>query len=325
MKNKINKFYYSNFIFTQRNGIINPVINFFFIIKIVLNEVIKIIINFDIFLKKIINKNNVFLQEKNSKRKRCFILGNGPSITKLNLTFLKNEDTLVMNDFFKNHYCKKINPKFYFLLDGLYFQPENLSNLNPKFSKSADLYIKKKAKKINKAAKNSQLVLPYPFAHKYQNRYKYYNDKNIKYVRMLSFNISDYIPKNINIKIGVPFSFNVFTHVLCCAILMGYKEIYLMGAEQDMYLGNKAFTNKLSNLKKQEKTFFNNDIKKQKVNQLIPECTNYISFWSTYEILKAHINLQSFAILRGVKIYNTTKPGILDMYKYTDIKKFIKK
>lgn len=54
--------------------------------------------------------------------KRCFIIGNGPSINSQDLKLLKDEYTFVVNPFFEFKDYEAVHPKFYCLIDPAYFE-----------------------------------------------------------------------------------------------------------------------------------------------------------------------------------------------------------
>src|SRR3989338_8496092 len=65
--------------------------------------------------KKILSLN---VKIKNTKTgKRCFIMGNGPSLKDIDLTDFRNEETFVVNTFWNHERYKDINPKYYILTE----------------------------------------------------------------------------------------------------------------------------------------------------------------------------------------------------------------
>ena len=64
---KLNKFYYKDFVFTEKNDFLNIFINLFFLIKIFLNFIQRKLIQFNVFLKNIFySHKNYFLNIKKS-------------------------------------------------------------------------------------------------------------------------------------------------------------------------------------------------------------------------------------------------------------------
>lgn len=65
--------------------------------------------------KRLLRKNASFRDVH--KGKRCFILGNGPSLNQLDLSLLRDEYTFVCNFFYKHPQAVSCNPKFYVIVD----------------------------------------------------------------------------------------------------------------------------------------------------------------------------------------------------------------
>lgn len=59
--------------------------------------------------------------------KRCFVVGNGPSLKEQNILPLKDEVTIVVSSFFHHPQVGEVNPPFWFIADPKYWeQPEDL-------------------------------------------------------------------------------------------------------------------------------------------------------------------------------------------------------
>ena len=321
MFKKLNKFYLSEFNFTQKNDYFNIVINIFFLIRFSINTLLKFFIISDIEIKKIFFKRKIYINE-NINYNECFIIGSGPSINFQNLKKLKSKNTFVSNDFHVYKDCKVINPKFYCLLDGGCFNPtvnrEKVTREN-KFNEKIFSRIKQYNKERCENSPNSTFIFPLQSAKTSVKKYNFFENKKILYLNMLSFDMADYIPANLNISAGIPFSFNVLPWKICIAILMGFKKIYLVGAEQDLYINNSHFIKGKERQKGYLKTF---GFKYEKNRNLYPNTSNYIGMHLTKQILKSHLNLKKFAALKNSKIINLTPGGILDLYeneKYENI------
>ena len=107
--------------------------------------------SYDYYFKK--NLKDLYKLKNSQFGKRCFIIGNGPSLKKQDLTLLKDEFSFVTNHFINHKDLKAINPNFYCASDMQFFNPiineqweSNLNNL-PKHTKLFFSY--RAAKKIN--------------------------------------------------------------------------------------------------------------------------------------------------------------------------------
>lgn len=311
---KLNKFYLSEFNFTEKNDYFNIIINIFFTIKFLINSLLKLFIISDIEVKKIFFKKKIII-DNIKKFDECFIISSGPSINFQDLEKLKSKNTFVSNDFHLHKDCKIVNPNFYCLLDGGCFNP-TLNRDHITKENKLDERIFARLEKINKERSESSIdstfIFPLQAAKKSVEKYNFFENRKIIYLNMLSFDMADYIPKNLEISAGIPFSFNVLPWKICIAILMGFKKIYLIGAEQDMYITDTHF---ISGNDRQKDYLHAFGLEYKKEKNLYPNTTNYISMHLTKQILKSHINLNRFALTKNAKIINLTPGGILDIYE----------
>lgn len=67
-------------------------------------------------MREILRANKEF--ENTHRGRRCFILGNGPSLNEMDLSLLRSEQTFVCNYFYKHPQAVACNPKYYVIVDG---------------------------------------------------------------------------------------------------------------------------------------------------------------------------------------------------------------
>ena len=306
------KFYMESFYFTLNNGFINKIINFSFLIKLLINFIIKFIIFLEISYKnKFSNQKKIFNISK--KDNTCFIFGHGPSFKTIDLKKFKNKETFFVNTAYNHQDYKYCNPKYHCILDSVMFNPTSDGSIYTKKSsinKKRFISIKEEATNINANIQKAKILLPYPHAYNSQKKFKFYNEMNVKYVKLLSHDISDYIPKKLTLNSGIPFSNNVIPWVICLTLAMNFKKIVLISCEQNMTLGGSHSFEK-------NKKF----IKDISLSKYVP-CSNYISLYYSTKLLMAHINLNKFAKYKKAQIINCTPNGILDLYKQDNIKNY---
>ena len=296
------------------------IIKLFYTLKYLLNILMKIIIYIHVTIKNLYKVDNI---KNKNKNKSCVIIGSGPSINNIDISKLNKFDTIAVNNIYKHKNFKKLNLTYLCLMDGAYFNPTKdyypISRKNPLVKKRLK-EIKNNSVPINKLIKKqTTMIFPRQIAYESQSKFNFYKHKKIKYVEMLSHHMADFIPSNINFKSGIPFTYNVIPWAICFAILLNYKKIYLIGCEQNMYLNSNAHFYKNKKTIITEVLRRNNLSKHKQKNiikkQLYPGCSNHLGIWSTEKILLYHINLKKLAIKKGIKIYDCTTGGILDMYK----------
>lgn len=83
--------------------------------KILISWKYRIAANFNLFFSE--NEQSLYKMKNIHKGERCFIIGNGPSLNKLDLTKLKNEYTFGVNAIYTNFEKMKFYPTYYFVED----------------------------------------------------------------------------------------------------------------------------------------------------------------------------------------------------------------
>ena len=152
------------------------------------------------------------------KDKIALVLGNGPSLSKLNLDDIAtfSPDIFVVNDFYLKPIAKKLSPNFYCLSD-----PDSLisPNIEMRHSPSATLqYIKD----------NESIVLLPHF---------YRNIQIPSSIRKIFFNDREFtiFSKNINPCRPRGYSSLTILKTLSVAIYFGYSKIYLLGVDNSEF------------------------------------------------------------------------------------------
>lgn len=279
---------------------------------------------FDINGNKLM-KNNFLLKNKYSG-KRCFLLSTGESISRLNLSLLRNEYTMGINFIFLHSKIKKINMTFY-KTDGhvktiLRFPlhwPENL--LKSKIHERPLIYFKK----IEEIFPNSTtLFLNGDNFNFYLKNNLFYNSNNLyltkQYNALDKFDPQKYI---IDPTKRMPAGGGGLYNAILMLIYLGFSEIYLCGAGYT-YQPNYC-------LHFYDNFFYPRSIGKEKALKKAAEDINYqnkkwgssITFHGFFEDLfsfrtvlveeksieYSHIIINKFAEINGVKIRNIVPEG----------------
>lgn len=301
----------------DKHSILNIFNNIFFLINIVKLLIISLIEFIHFFLIKFyyffLRKIEVSSLSIRRNHKRCFIIGNGPSLNDLNLKKIKNADIFVCNYFCFSKASKQIEPTYYTLTDGAFFDPSESYNHE---SKNIKQIIKKNKFILSKILKNNSKKTKFLIPIRFKKNLKSLNvipHSRINYFNELPYPIEEVLPAEIDNKFGVPFSLNVLISNLNLAISLRYKEIYLIGADQDHYLSEKYTFNLRSRKFPLQKYFVKH--KKNKF-QLIDANKNILGFWSMYRTFKAFQNISIYAKKKNITIINCSTRGILDTFEY---------
>ena len=205
--------------------------------------------------------------------KRCFITATGPSLTPEDLELLKNEDTFGVNSIFLMYEKTSWRPKYYVCTDAPYFSKLIESyNIDPSILCQEDIFLNDDTRKLNPDFK----------------------DGSIHWIRFSPWNrIYDFKNYRLNTEIhrGM-YAFGTVTNiVITIAMYMGYREIYLIGADCSNL--NKHFINDVTD-KDKDQQYVDNVVRIQLAG---------------YEIMKKETEK------RSVKVYNATRGGALEVFE----------
>ena len=163
----------------------------------------------------------------------CYIFGNGPSLNKLlnnNIELIDGKPVFAVNFFCSTDNFHRIKPKFYFIIDSLFFneisEDHNLGNFR-RFRRALE-------------SVNWEMTVFVPNHFKNSNLVKSLNNKNIKWVWINITPVEGIKPLRhllYNCDLGMPFPQTVINAVIFLAIRINFKKINLFGTEQSWLKG----------------------------------------------------------------------------------------
>jgi len=235
----------------------------------------------------------------NRKNDTCYILGNGPSLKEeldKNIDVFCNNDVIVVNTMCKSLFYRVIKPKFYILLDPICFETkwsEYDAVVQCLLNTDWEMF----------------LFLPYRLCPK-EYRTVLNTNPNLRIVffnatRVVGLSqISFYLYKH---GLGMPYSRNVLTPAIMCAINKGYKKIFLYGADHSWTRDLDADEENRIYIK--DKHFYEEDVKRYLPIGMYREYLyqHYLTFLS-------HNILNNYAKYRGSRIINKTKFSYIEDY-----------
>lgn len=171
----------------------------------------------DIKDRKIIESNAEFKEKY--KGKICFIIGNGPSVNKVDFKKLKKELVITVNSMILHDRFCDLNSDFHFLADPVYFK------LNKKIEGDKEII-----QKMNLLSHtNTKLFMPIQGIRS-TKVYGWYKCIDIRYfVSKLYF--YDNYKEDIDFAKYIPAFQGVIHWGIAFALYMGCKEIYLLGCD----------------------------------------------------------------------------------------------
>jgi hypothetical protein len=153
------------------------------------------------------NYNNIFAKMKDSKYgKRCFIIGNGPSLSVHDLELLVNEDCIGTNEIHKIFPQTRWRPKYYLIMDRYSKStPEQIENLECETVFLGDYYWR-----FNTVLRKDAICLHQHFC---------YDTNKIPF----SSDISKMIINSPTVSFGA----------MQIAVYLGYTQVYLLGFDHN--------------------------------------------------------------------------------------------
>lgn len=218
--------------------------------------------------------------KNNAKKRRCFIAATGPSLTKEDLELLEGEVTFGVNSIFLMYDKTKWRPDYYVCTDAGYFKK---------------IYEEYKFDIMNLARKDIFLNAASRDIGKKNNKTHYISFSN--WNRVYDFDAYQFQDDIVS---GL-YAFGTVTNiVIAIAMYMGYKDIYLIGAD-------------CSNLNRH----FINDITDQEKTDSYVDQTIQIQL-SGYKLMDSETKK------KGVKVYNATRGGALEVFERVALEKVLK-
>ncbi len=253
-----------------------------------------------------LNKNERNILNINKKYKdmlkndRCFILGNGPSLNLYDLSVLKNEFVICVNEFYMYDKFYDVMPNAYILADPAYFTLNKnnkedrifIDNIKNIIDKKIDLWIPLLfRKKVNEYG--------------WRGRIKYYNNCLIWEEERNNKIVFDK---------RVPQMQAVIHYAILLANYMGVSEIYMLGVEQtDIFSSISTFIDRQGDF---EYAFhLSDDSKNWKKNQLMRYSLSGL-LYGYARIFELYDELFDYCCKNNVKIYNCSPQSLIKSIPY---------
>lgn len=228
--------------------------------------------------------------------KRCFIVGNGPSLNKQDLSLLKNEYVFTVNQMMRDERFEELKSDFHIIADPLYF---NLDLNNEYHKKIVDLL-----RKIKTKDNSPECFFPIQ-AKKFIDKLGL--DLSIHYF-FFGCNMYEGYHKKINYAKSVPGFFNVVQFAITLAIYCGFTEIYLIGCDMTGY--REVEENAYGNYEEDKHCYHLTEEEKKNVLHKGRTCEEYFNGFA--HMFTDYRRLAKYAEERDIKLVNATEGGVLD-------------
>lgn len=231
------------------------------------------------------------------KGKRCFIIGNGPSLRKQDLTVLKDELTFVTNWFPLYEKCDDITPNFYCVSDCEFFGEWKGGMLNQHWYSLV-------SENLTSAIK----FFPFPLKSHIEKDQLFSTDKTF-YLDFSPhyFGVHNVWKKmNLQLDITKPLLAGHTVIIDFCipiAAYMGFSEIYLLGCDCDY--GKSLSQNG------QREYFYPSE----KHTTGSPDAKYLASVWESGSVLKTYGYVKKRLDEQGINVFNATIGGKLEVFE----------
>ncbi len=252
----------------------------------------------------------------------CIVIGNGPSLNESLEKYeqiLKNHDVICVNSFASSNYFTLIKPKYYILGAEILFLEEKL--LSP-------FYINHRNQIFDQIEHNTtwKMFLFVPYSAKKSIFFNDFIIKN-KFITPVFFNnvgVEGFTLINrffFNLKLGIPRPHNILIPALMNVIHLGYKRIYIIGADHSWLseisvdINNNALVN--------QKHFYDeNQTKPEKMEDYIkrPRKLHEI-IHKFYLSFKGYWDIKNYADYKKVNIYNASEVSMIDAFERRKLSK----
>lgn len=242
------------------------------------------------------------------KGKRCFIIGNGPSLKHYDLSKLTDEFVFTVNYMMKSDEFKILKSNYHLFFDPIVF------GLNPKNDDDND-----KIKLIDKTLEsNSDMTYIIPYRRK-SNFDKLF--PNHKFIYIYNYKVYTPLLKKASALHRITPGFqNVVIYAINTALYMGFDEIYLLGVDMTGFLEHFEY-NKIND--QWGHSYSKTKEEKEKIVKILIENKIDNEFYlktygKTFEQLKT---MQNNALAKNVKLFNASSHGALDFIPRVDYDK----
>jgi hypothetical protein len=224
------------------------------------------------------------------KGQRCFVIGNGPSLAKQDLAPLGTESTFVMNAFWKHPILDRWQPKYFCFADPVWHDGSEA--------------VKKSFESILARAHSATYIFPLDGKRAVEKDALLPLGSTYFYAfqsQPIGLSVAD----TFDFTRPIPYPFSTAQLAIMAAMFMGCTPIYLLGLDHD-WLAHRG----------QETHFFsstsieNHSTAKGELNYSYDaEIESMRKLWKGYR------KLHSLAEAEGIKIFNATAGGFLDVFE----------
>lgn len=244
--------------------------------------------------------------------KRCFVLGNGPSLNSFDLSILKDEITFTVNQLSNNPQFNQIRTNFHVWTDERFFDL-NENNLG-------DMELLETMRNVRTDNNNPTVFYEYG-AKNMIDKFDLDKELNIYYFKETRLKLSN-IQWDCDFSKVTPGFSTVIHYIICLAMYMGFREIILLGCDCTSIIN--IVEDRLGNAEQFKYAFEISENEKKRREKLhsfssIRDELNWqVAMFDDYELLN------KLCCSRGVKLLNATNPSLLECIEKVTLNDLLK-
>lgn len=235
------------------------------------------------------------------KGERCFIIGNGPSLQKVDFSSLEDEIVFTVNQLPRNPRYSDFKANYHFWADALFF---DLHDDRPEDMELLDVM-----KGVNK--NNPDVRVFYDLrAFEMVQQYRLCEQLNISYFGILPCRPDKFEKSKIDFTSVVPNYPTVIFYVILMAVYMGFSEIYLLGCDCTGLVS--IINSKIKNAEEAVYGYKISENEKKRMERVAKERTLEDEVSSYLELLRGYRRMYQYCERNGTKLFNATEGGALE-------------
>ena len=260
---------------------------------------------FDVRQKQVLKENKRYKGKYQGKR--CFIVGNGPSLKQQDLSKIKDEIVFTVNMFPKSPMYVQVKSDFHVMLDPYIFQLD--------MEKEEDREKFEIFKRINTSDSRPICFFPY-VSREVIEEHGLQQFLSISYIGIVGGFYENY-NREFDMTKHMPGFSNVVQFAIEIAMYMGFCEIYLLGCDMTGYEQISVLAGKEVELHAYEM----NENEKKAIQNTHSQINPETFFQGFYNMFADYRRLYEYSEKRGIHIYNATQGGVLESLPRVDYNK----
>lgn len=231
------------------------------------------------------------------KGKRCFVIGNAPSLNTQDLSVLKDEIVLTVNQISRNKQFKSLNTNYHFWADPGFFKET---------SKEGDKELLEVMMSVN--TEGNRPICFFPLEVKeFVSKKKLDQVLNVRYFVPGHILFDQY--KKIDFSGMIPGMNTVVQYAIMLGIYMGCTEIYLLGCDCTGILSYIETKTDSGNF---EYAYDISQAEAERMKAMLGGVSCEQTFYGWAKIFEGYRLLGGYCKKRGIQLINLTNGGILD-------------